>query len=93
MSIDYDRFRGANDSFRKADYHKWHKLQAKQQILRSQLGFTTPTSSRPVACQRCVNYHGLAYGYTRETRTILICGFHPSGWQAEGACPDWRGED
>jgi len=76
---------------RKADYTRWHRQQSKRQILRSQLGFTDATPSRPKSCQGCVNYHGVAYGYSRDTRTALICGFHPFGWQDKNPCPDWQG--
>jgi hypothetical protein len=75
--------------FRKADYLRWHRLESRRQILRSQLGFAELTSSRPKPCIGCTHYHGLAYGYSRETRTVLVCGFHPYGWQGE-VCPDWQ---
>lgn len=75
--------------FRKADYARWHRQESKRHILRSQLGFSDPTPSRPKACIDCANYHGLAYGYNRETRTVLVCGFHPYGWRSDGSCPDW----
>jgi hypothetical protein len=78
--------------FRKADYARWHRLQSKRHILRSQLGFSDLTPSRPKPCMGCANYHGIAYGYNRETRTILVCGFHPYGWRNEGTCPDWQAE-
>ena len=67
---------------------KWRKRQSEQHILRSQLGFGEAVPSRPKPCQGCVNYHGLAYGYTTANRTVLICGFHPYGWQADSLCPD-----
>jgi hypothetical protein len=76
--------------YRKAEYVNWHRQQSNQQILRSQLGFTEVASSRPKPCQGCANYHGVAYGYSRTSRTTLICGFHPYGWQADSACPDWE---
>jgi len=75
--------------FRKADYTRWHRLESKRHILRSQLGFVDHTPSRPKACIGCSNYHGVTYGTTSETRTMLVCGFHPYGWQTEGNCPDW----
>lgn len=84
-----DPFWKANYLLRKADYDRWHRQQSKQYILRSQLGFTDLTSSRPKVCQGCEHYHGIAYGYRQETRTILVCGFHPYGWQGE-VCPDWK---
>ena len=84
-------FGGINYFFRKADYLRWQRQESKRHILRSQLGFTDITPSRPKACVGCINYHGLAYGYTHESRTPLICGFHPYGWQSGGSCPDWCG--
>ncbi|NJO42133.1 MAG: hypothetical protein HC865_16275 [Cyanobacteria bacterium RU_5_0] len=76
--------------FRKADHAQWHRTQSKQQILRSQLGFTALSTSRPKACIGCQNYHGIAYGYNRANRTLLVCGFHPYGWHSEDPCPDWK---
>ncbi|MCL6436764.1 MAG: hypothetical protein K6T90_21640 [Leptolyngbyaceae cyanobacterium HOT.MB2.61] len=76
--------------FRKADYARWHRQESKRHILRSQLGFGDITPSRPKACVGCVHYHGVTYGYNRETRTTLICGYHPYGWESEGDCPDWQ---
>lgn len=78
--------------FRKADYTRWHRQESKRHILRSQLGFGDLTPSRPRSCVGCAHYHGVAYGYTRDTRTTLICGFHPYGWEREDACPDWQGD-
>ncbi|MGG6294825.1 hypothetical protein ACQ4M4_10395 [Leptolyngbya sp. AN02str] len=78
----------ANDCFRKADYARWHRQQSKMHILRSQLGFTDAPSGRPSTCQDCRHYHGIAYGYGHQ-RAVLICGFHPHGWQGE-QCPDWQ---
>jgi hypothetical protein len=77
---------------RKADYVNWHRQQSNQQILRSQQGFSEVTPSRPKACQGCANYHGIAYGYTRSDRGMLVCGFHPYGWQTDSHCPDWEGD-
>jgi hypothetical protein len=77
---------------RKADHARWHRMQSKRHILRSQLGFTDPPPARPKVCQGCIHYHGVAYGYTRENRTILVCGFHPYGWQESVSCPDWCGD-
>lgn len=77
--------------FRKADYARWHRLESKRHILRSQLGFVDNSLSRPKPCTGCRYYHGVAYGYTRENRTPLVCGFHPYGWQTDGPCPDWHG--
>jgi hypothetical protein len=76
---------------RKADYVNWHRQQSKQHILRSQQGFSEVEPSRPKACRGCVHYHGAAYGYSRDDRTILVCGFHPYGWHDEHGCPDWTG--
>jgi hypothetical protein len=78
----------ADYCFRKTDHAQWHRQQSKMHILRSQLGFTETSTSRPKACQGCQHYHGIAYGYSRSTRTVLICGFHPSGWNSSH-CPDW----
>lgn len=91
MNAAYDPFGTLHSFLRQADHARWQRLQSKRQILRSQLGFTDLTSSRPKACQGCSNYHGVAYGYSRETRTALICGFHPYGWEADSPCPDWCG--
>lgn len=75
--------------FRKADYARWHRLQSKRHILRSQLGFNDLPPSRPKPCQGCAHYHGVAYGYSQGQRTPLVCGFHPFGWQTSDLCPDW----
>ena len=93
MSIASDHFRTANYRARKVAYEKWHRLQSKIHILRAQLGFCESGETRPAACQGCCHYHGIAYGQTREARTLLICGFHPYGWQKAGACPDWQGSN
>lgn len=84
-------FRTANYLLRKASHAQWHREQSKGQILRSQLGFKDLALSRPKACQGCSHYHGIAYGYSRATRSLLVCGFHPYGWHDEVACPDWSG--
>ncbi|MBF2002328.1 MAG: hypothetical protein IGS38_16600 [Synechococcales cyanobacterium M58_A2018_015] len=89
MDTAYNSFKRANYLFRKASHAQWQRTQSKQQILRSQLGFTDLTSSRPKACQGCAHYHGVAYGYSRVTRTTLVCGFHPYGWLEDLPCPDW----
>jgi hypothetical protein len=91
MDASRDPFKRANDLIRQAHYAHWHRTQSKQQILRSQLGFNDIASSRPKVCIGCENYHGVAYGYNRTTRTVLICGFHPYGWGGEAPCPDWKG--
>ncbi|HEY9623239.1 MAG TPA: hypothetical protein V6C78_22975 [Crinalium sp.] len=90
MDSAYDPFSLANTHLRKADQQRWHRYLSKRQILRSQLGFNCVTTSRPKACQGCVHYHGVSYGYSRANRTALICGFHPFGWEGDG-CPDWAG--
>lgn len=81
--------------FRKADYTRWHRMESKRHILRSQQGFCEVTPSRPKACIGCNNYHGVAYGTTAEGRTILTCGLHPYpyGWHQPTACPDWGSSD
>ncbi|MBE9181362.1 hypothetical protein IQ268_22630 [Oculatella sp. LEGE 06141] len=90
MDDSQDLFKTANYLIRKADHARWHRQQSKIHILRSQLGFTDKQPSRPMACQGCEYYHGIAYGQQRDKRTVLICGFHPYGWQS-GDCPDWSG--
>ena len=74
-------------------HETWHRQQSKEWILRAQLGFFDKTPSRPKPCMGCLNYHGKAYGNSKDKRTVLICGIHPYGWQAEGNCPDWRGKE
>ncbi len=83
-------FRRMEYLLRKADYTNWHRQQSKQHILRSQQGFGDVEPSRPKACRGCANYHGVAYGYSRDRRTMLICGFHAYGWHADTDCPDWQ---
>ncbi|MEO0985914.1 MAG: hypothetical protein AAFY20_10215 [Cyanobacteria bacterium J06639_14] len=83
-------FSRANDRCRKRAYQGWHRSQRKQQILRSQIGFSDMFASRPAACVGCDNYHGQAYGLQRSQRVSLICGIHPYGWQKDVPCPDWR---
>jgi hypothetical protein len=78
--------------FRKADHARWQRMESKRHILRSQQGFSTVSTSRPKVCVGCRNYHGTSYGYTPATRTPLICGFHPSGWEGDSSCPDWQGK-
>ena len=89
MSASEETFYQANYLFIKRDYMRWRRLQSKLHILRSQVGFTDTTCLCPKACQGCTNFHGLSYGATRETRTVLICAFHPYGWLEEDPCPDW----
>ena len=42
------------------------------------------------SCLDCRNYHGMSYGYERGAGqgSFLVCGFHPSGWNGVGVCPD-----
>lgn len=89
VSITNDLFQRANDLCRRRAYEQWHRGQSKQQILRSQVGFKDPTSSRPKPCQGCDNYHGIAYGQSKAKRQILVCAIHPYGWADSVPCPDW----
>lgn len=84
-----DPFSIANTCFRRADHARWHRHLSKRHILRSQLGFGDVAPSRPKACHGCHHYHGIAYGYSKETRSVLVCAFHPYGWH-EDSCPDWQ---
>ncbi len=36
------------------------------------------------ACMGCHNYNGTTFG-----GNLLVCGFHPYGWDGEN-CPDWE---
>ncbi len=36
------------------------------------------------ACMGCRNYNGTTFG-----GNLLVCGFHPYGWDGEN-CPDWE---
>jgi hypothetical protein len=38
------------------------------------------------ACIGCQNYSGTTFG-----GNLLVCGFHPYGWDGE-SCPDWEQE-
>jgi hypothetical protein len=76
----------------RAIYRNLHRYQQRCQILQSQLGFDRAVASRPSACVGCDRYHGIAYGQTRATRTLLVCAFHPYGWLDSSPCPDWQGE-
>ncbi|MGF1481708.1 MAG: hypothetical protein ACFB4I_19870 [Cyanophyceae cyanobacterium] len=82
----------ANLIRRRAIHRRWHRYQSQCQILRSQLGFESAASARPQPCQGCLHYHGKAYGQSRAKRTILVCGFHPYGWNGQ-SCPDWREDE
>lgn len=89
MSATEELFHRANDVFRRRAYQQWQRGQRKQQILRSQVGFRETALARPPACSGCANYHGLAYGTQRRSRTILVCAIHPYGWTDTPTCPDW----
>lgn len=88
-----DGFMRANDRFRQRAYQRWHRRQLKRQILRSQIGFADFFTARPAVCAGCANYHGQAYGFQREQRTVLICAMHPHGWQGTSPCPDWHRQE
>jgi hypothetical protein len=45
------------------------------------------TAEHQPACVGCRNYNGSMFG-----GNLLVCGFHPYGWQ-EGQCPDWEGDE
>lgn len=77
---------------RRRSYQRWHRLQSKLQILRSQVGFSRAVPTRPPACEGCHYYHGLAYGTQRDQRTPLVCAIHPYGWFNTPDCPDWTPE-
>ncbi|MEO0824802.1 MAG: hypothetical protein AAFY67_03960 [Cyanobacteria bacterium J06642_9] len=82
-------FSRANYLLRKKTYVQWHQLQRNTQILRSQVGFTDTSATRPKACAGCANYHGISYGTHRGTRILLVCAMHPYGWHSDKPCPDW----
>jgi len=43
-------------------------------------------STKPIACDGCINYHGQSYGGNK-----LVCAIHPAG--VDGAsCKDWEGK-
>ncbi|MBE7379933.1 MAG: hypothetical protein F6J95_000800 [Leptolyngbya sp. SIO1E4] len=88
-----DVFFRANDRCRQRAYQRWHQGKRKRQILRSQIGFSDLSASRPAACVGCDNYHGQAYGMQKAHRVVLICAMHPYGWQGTRPCPDWRAGD
>lgn len=91
MEAAHNPFKTANYLLHKASHAQWHRQQSKEHILRSQLGFKDRSLGRPKVCEGCMHYHGVAYGYSRANRTMLICGFHPYGWQTDTNCPDWSG--
>lgn len=85
--------------YRRSGYRAWDRYYRQQHILRSQQGFAqdpdpeSPTFFvQPIGCQGCVHYHGVAYGMNREQRSLLVCGFHPMGWQQDSPCPDLQAE-
>jgi hypothetical protein len=91
---DRNLFRRANAQGMKRFCEGWHRAQSQRYLLRSQLGFELPTGpQRPAACRGCAHYHGIAYGYSRNRRSLLVCGMHPFGWQGGDRCPDWSQED
>ncbi|OLP15568.1 hypothetical protein BST81_25500 [Leptolyngbya sp. 'hensonii'] len=80
-----------NYLYKKLAYTRWHRQQSEQYILRSQLGFPIEVApSRPRVCVGCEHYHGVSYGYSRARRSLLVCGFHPTGWTLDEICPDWQ---
>jgi hypothetical protein len=89
VTINDDLFNRANALCRRRAYEQWHRVQSKQHILRSQVGFADPTSTKPKPCRGCANYHGRAYGTIRTGRHALVCAIHPYGWQSSDHCPDW----
>jgi hypothetical protein len=91
MNVLHDPYNRANLSFRKTAVQRFQRLQNRQRILRSQVGFLDTSLLRPTVCEGCINYHGIAYGATDATKTLLVCAFHPSGWHGDTPCPDWRG--
>ncbi|WP_199309281.1 MULTISPECIES: hypothetical protein [unclassified Limnothrix] len=89
---DRDLFQRANAQGMKRFCEGWHRAQNQRYLLRSQLGFSqASTPHQPAVCRGCENYHGIAYGYSRDRRARLICGIHPFGWSGTDPCPDWRG--
>ncbi|KGF73705.1 hypothetical protein DO97_12875 [Neosynechococcus sphagnicola sy1] len=85
-----DPFQRSNYGFHKTNYQQFDRQQRQQKILRSQVGFVDTSRLKPIPCQGCVNYHGVAYGASYETRILLVCGIHPVGWQGSGLCSDWQ---
>lgn len=83
-----DTFSRANDRCRQRAHQRWHHHQRKQQILRSQIGFSEITAVHPTACMGCRYYHGQAYGWQQDHRQTLVCALHPCG-QSAAICPDW----
>jgi hypothetical protein len=92
VSIFDEGFNRANYRYRRRAYEQWHRVQSKQHILRSQVGFHDNSLSRPESCNGCGNYHGIAYGTSRLHRSTLVCAMHPYGWHDSPQCPDWTAE-
>jgi hypothetical protein len=89
----YNPFGQANQSLFRTLHHRWRQQRSSVQILRSQVGFTEEhPPTQPLPCRGCINYHGIAYGSTREARSRLICAIHPQGWLTSSICPDWQGD-
>jgi hypothetical protein len=89
----YDPFWQANQSLFRRLHHRWRQQQSRVQILRSQVGFLEEyPPTQPLSCRGCINYHGIVYGSTQETRSRLICAVHPQGWLSSPTCPDWQGK-
>lgn len=81
--------------YRRSRDRQRRQEQNQQQLLRAQWGFEshekmTQRFTQPVACMGCANYFGRAYGYSRNTRSILVCAMYPDGWRESPHCPDWR---
>jgi hypothetical protein len=84
--------------YRRSGYRQWYRQHRQQQILRSQHGFNheecpSATWSQPEVCQGCCHYVGVAHGYSRRTRSVLVCALHPYGWTHSPPCPDWESGD
>lgn len=85
-------FQRANLLCVRKTYDHWQRDRAQRYLLRSQLGFhrtdAEATHPQPAPCRHCIHYHGIAYGTSKARRSLLVCGFHPSG-PGDGPCPDW----
>ena len=88
-------FHRANTLCMRKHYDRWRRDRAQRYVLRSQLGFHRTdeerTTRQPAPCRHCIHYHGVAYGTSKQRRTLLICGLHPSDPGQGDACPDWSG--